>query len=81
MFGKEMNNRHHHAIAGEVIGFVVVFRQFVFLGKPMRRAVSRLEIRRERTLSPSTTTISWRLDPPAGVRRHPAMSSKRTSAR
>ena len=47
----------------------------------MRRAVSRLEMRRDRTLQPSTTRTSCRLEPPAGVRRHPAMSSKRTSAR
>ncbi len=67
MLGKEANARHHDPVAGEVIGFVVFFGQLVFVGRPIRRAVSRLEINLERTLSPSTTRISWRLEPPAGA--------------
>src|SRR5579863_1936890 len=47
----------------------------------MRRAVSLLDIKRAFTDLPSTTTTTWRLDPPAGVRKHPDTSSKRTSAR
>lgn len=39
------------------------------------------ESKRERIFSPSTTMITCRLEPPAGVRKQPATSSKRISAR
>lgn len=50
-------------------------------GAPMRRAASRAVRSRMRMRFRSTNTTVWRLDPPTGVRRHPANPSKRTSAR
>ena len=50
-------------------------------GKPISLAVSLVEMSRDRIFSPSTTMMSCREEPPAGVRRHPAMSSNRISAR
>ena len=43
----------------------------------MRRAASRGSMSRVRVPSPSTTMRNWRLEPPPGVRRQPASSSKR----
>ena len=81
MVGEKANDRDGDAVAGDVIGFVVIVRQHVLFGNPMRRAASRGESRRDRTFFPSTIMIVWRLEPPAGVRKQPATSSKRISAR
>jgi len=72
---EEADDRHGDAVAGEVVG--VTYSS----GSPISRAASRGDSRRERTLPPLTTMMNWRLEPPDGVRRHPATSSNRISAR
>ena len=76
------HDRHADAVSTDVIGVVVACRaarnrRSTPSAAPLRGAT----ISRERTVLPSTTRIVWREEPPAGVRRQPAMSSKRTSAR
>ena len=75
------HSRHNKAIANQMLGVVVLFRQFVFFRQTHQAASSLADSSLDRTLSPSTTRMVCRLEPPLGVRRHPAISSNRTSAR
>ena len=82
MLGQPPDRWNGDAVAHQVVGRDIVAGQLVVSDKPISRAASRVERRRVRTVSPSTTMMSWMLDPPPlAIRRHPATSSKRTSTR
>ena len=76
------HNIDHNAVSRKVVSLIVVLGQLVVVIETHQsRGLSCDEINRDRILFPSTTMMVCRLEPPAGVRRHPATSSNRISAR